>query len=52
MISAPIYFYPNRVGRIVLLAMEEILGHNGEMLFLILLIFRIILNSSLLPTRT
>jgi predicted hydrocarbon binding protein len=26
--SAPIYFYPNRMGRIVLLAMEEILGHN------------------------
>jgi predicted hydrocarbon binding protein len=25
--SATIYFYPNRMGRIVLLAMEEILGH-------------------------
>jgi len=28
MISAPIYFFPNRMGRIVFLAMEEILGHN------------------------
>jgi hypothetical protein len=28
MISAPIYFSPNRMGRIVLLAMEEILGHD------------------------
>lgn len=27
--SAPIYFYPNRMGRIVMMAMEEILGHNG-----------------------
>ncbi len=27
--SAPVYFYPNRMGRIILLAMEEILGHNG-----------------------
>ncbi|MBE3144577.1 MAG: 4-vinyl reductase [Planctomycetes bacterium] len=26
--SAPIYFFPNRMGRIVLLAMEEILGHD------------------------
>ena len=26
--SAPIYFYPTRMGRIVLLAMEEILGHD------------------------
>ena len=26
--SAPIYFYPNRMGRIVLQAMEEILGHD------------------------
>ena len=26
---APIYFYPNRMGRIILLAMEEILGHTG-----------------------
>jgi predicted hydrocarbon binding protein len=23
------YFYPNRMGRVILLAMEEILGHNG-----------------------
>jgi predicted hydrocarbon binding protein len=29
MISTPTYFYPNRMGRIVLLAMEEILGHSG-----------------------
>jgi predicted hydrocarbon binding protein len=29
MISAPIYFYPNRMGRIVLLAIEEILGHDA-----------------------
>jgi predicted hydrocarbon binding protein len=28
MSSAPVYFYPNRMGRIVLLAMEEILGHD------------------------
>ncbi len=27
--SAPLYYYPNRMGRIVLLALEEILGHNG-----------------------
>jgi predicted hydrocarbon binding protein len=27
--SAPIHFYPHRMGRIVLLAMEEILGHSG-----------------------
>jgi predicted hydrocarbon binding protein len=30
--SAPVptlFYYPNKVGRIVLLAMEEILGHNG-----------------------
>jgi hypothetical protein len=26
--SAPVYFFPNRMGRIVLLAMEEILGHE------------------------
>ena len=26
---APTYFYPNRMGRIVLLAMEEILGRSG-----------------------
>jgi predicted hydrocarbon binding protein len=26
--STPFYFYPNRMGRIVLLAMEEILGHD------------------------
>ena len=25
----PLYFYPNRMGRVVLLAMEEILGHSG-----------------------
>ena len=29
MISAPTCFYPNRMGRIVLLAMIEILGHDG-----------------------
>lgn len=29
MISAPINYYPNRMGRIVLQAMEEILGHIG-----------------------
>lgn len=29
MISAPINIYPNRMGRIVLQAMEEILGHVG-----------------------
>jgi predicted hydrocarbon binding protein len=29
MISAPIHYYPNRMGRIVLLAMDEILGHRG-----------------------
>ncbi len=28
MISTPIYFYPNRMRRILLLAMEEILGHS------------------------
>jgi len=27
--SAPTYFYPNRLGRIILQAMEEILGHDG-----------------------
>jgi predicted hydrocarbon binding protein len=25
----PQYFYPNRMGRVILLAMEEILGHSG-----------------------
>jgi predicted hydrocarbon binding protein len=25
----PKYFYPNRMGRVILQAMEEILGHNG-----------------------
>jgi predicted hydrocarbon binding protein len=25
----PRYFYPNRMGRVILQAMEEILGHNG-----------------------
>ena len=29
MISEAIYFYPNRMGRILLLAMEEILGRGG-----------------------
>ena len=29
MTSKPTYFYPNRMGRILLLAMEEILGHSG-----------------------
>jgi predicted hydrocarbon binding protein len=29
MISAPAFYYPNRMGRIILLAMEEILSHNG-----------------------
>jgi hypothetical protein len=24
-----VYYYPNKMGRIILLAMEEILGHNG-----------------------
>lgn len=32
--SAPIHFYPNRMGRIVLLAMEEILGHSGVIVVL------------------
>jgi len=27
--SAPFYSYPNRMGRIVMMAMEEILGHSG-----------------------
>jgi predicted hydrocarbon binding protein len=27
--TAPTYYYPNRMGRIVLLAMEEIIGRNG-----------------------
>lgn len=27
--SGPTYFYPNRMGRIIFLAMEEILGQNG-----------------------
>lgn len=25
----PVYYYPNKIGRIVLLAMEEIMGRNG-----------------------
>ncbi len=25
----PIYYYPNKMGRIILLAMEEVLGSNG-----------------------
>lgn len=29
MISEPTYFYPNRMGRILFLAMEEILGRSG-----------------------
>ena len=29
MISEKTYYYPNRMGRILLLAMEEILGHSG-----------------------
>lgn len=29
MTSAPKYYYPNRMGRIMLLAMEEILGQSG-----------------------
>lgn len=29
MIPAPVFYYPNRMGRIILLAMEEILSHNG-----------------------
>ncbi len=29
MISAKVYYYPNRMGRILLLAMEEILGRSG-----------------------
>jgi len=29
MISEKIYFYPNRMGRILFLAMEEILGAVG-----------------------
>ena len=27
--SSPTYYYPNKIGRIVLLAMEEIMGRNG-----------------------
>ncbi|NOY97875.1 MAG: 4-vinyl reductase [Chloroflexi bacterium] len=27
--SMPAYYYPNRMGRIILLAMEEIIGQNG-----------------------
>jgi len=27
--SGPVYFYPNRMGRIIFLAVEEILGRNG-----------------------
>jgi len=27
--TTPTYYYPNRMGRIILLAMEEILGHSG-----------------------
>lgn len=26
---SPIYYYPNKMGRIILLAMEEVLGRNG-----------------------
>jgi predicted hydrocarbon binding protein len=29
MMNAPVFHYPNRMGRIILLAMEEILGHIG-----------------------
>lgn len=29
MMTAPEFYYPNRMGRIILLAMEEILGHVG-----------------------
>ena len=27
--NTPNYYYPNKMGRIILLAMEEILGKNG-----------------------
>ncbi len=27
--SQPVYYYPNKMGRIILLAMEEIMGRNG-----------------------
>ena len=27
--SSPVYYYPNRMGRIILLAMEEVIGRNG-----------------------
>lgn len=27
--ESPQYFFPNKMGRIVLLAMEEVMGHNG-----------------------
>ncbi len=27
--QAPVYYYPNKMGRIILLALEEIMGHNG-----------------------
>lgn len=29
MAQAPVYYYPNKMGRIILLALEEIMGHNG-----------------------
>ncbi len=38
--SAPNFFYPNRVGRVVLLAMLEILGHEGV---------NVVLNLAYLP---
>lgn len=27
--ASPVYYYPNKMGRIILLALEEIMGHNG-----------------------
>jgi len=27
--ESPQYFFPNKMGRIILLAMEEVMGHNG-----------------------
>jgi len=29
MITSPEYYYPNRMGRIILLSMEEVMGRNG-----------------------
>jgi predicted hydrocarbon binding protein len=29
MISTDLFYYPNRMGRIILLSMEEVMGHNG-----------------------